>query len=89
MLASYRFRSIALKGSLAAMRSSSASIRGEKLIIGALTINGWNIESASGEREEAISAWAAAVSASVGARSMSALAGQFCCGARQGPVITG
>lgn len=29
-----------------------------------------------------MSAWAAAVSASVGARSMSALAGQFCCEAQ-------
>lgn len=47
-----------------------------------LTINGWTVESASGEREEAMSAWAAAVSASVGARSMSALAGQFCCEAQ-------
>ena len=75
MLASYRSRSIALKGSLAATRSSSAFIRGEKLIVGALTIKGWIIESASGEREEAMSAWAAAVSASVGAWSMSALGG--------------
>lgn len=64
-------------------------MRGEKLIVGALTSKGWVIESASGEREEAMSVWAAAVSALVGARSMSALAGQFCCEARQGTMITG
>lgn len=51
-------------------------MRGEKLGVGALGIEGWVVEPASGEREEAMRAWAAAVSASVGARSMSGLAGQ-------------
>ena len=74
VLASYRFRSIAFKGSLAATRSSSDRIRAEKLVVGASSIEGWAIESASGDSEEAMSAWAAAVSASVGARSMSELA---------------
>ena len=74
-LASYRSRSIAFMGSLAATRSSSASMRVEKWVVGALTIDGWVVKSASGERDEAMSAWAAAFSASVGAWSMSGLAG--------------
>ena len=34
MLASYRLRSMAFRGSLAATRSSSVCMRGEKLIMG-------------------------------------------------------
>lgn len=71
VLASYRFRSIAVRGFLAAMRSSSDCMRGEKVVVGTSGIEGWIVESASVESEEAMSAWAAAVSASLGARSTS------------------
>ena len=75
MLASYRSTSIAFRGSLATTRSSSDCTRGEKSVVGALGIKGWIVESASGESEEAIRAWAAALSASLGSRSTSGFAG--------------
>ena len=49
-------------------------MRGEKLVAGMSGIRGWIAELASGEREEDMRALAAAVSASVGARSTSGFA---------------
>ena len=72
--ASYLLRSIAFKGSLAATRSSSDCMRGEKFVVGRSGISGWIVELASGEREDDIRALAAACSASVGARSTSGCA---------------
>ncbi len=75
VLASYLLRSIAFRGSLAPARSSSACMAGEKLAVGMSGIRGWIVELASGEREEDMSAWAAEVSVSVGARSTSGFVG--------------
>lgn len=75
VLASYRSRSIAFRGSLAATRSSSDCMRGENLGVGASGIKGWIVESAAGEVEETMRAWAATLSASLGARSTSGFAG--------------
>jgi len=62
---------MAVRGVLEAMRSSSEAIRGEKFGDGGGGRRGWVVVVASGERAEAMRAWARAVEVGVGGQSMS------------------